>query len=127
MTTTAKRPVYLNLLQIKLPLPGMVSIGHRISGVLLVFAIPFAAHVLALSLEGPEGFAQAAALLAPWWVQAGLFLLGWGLLHHLFAGIRYLFLDMDRGVDLPTARRSAWAVAIGAPLATLFLVLGAWL
>lgn len=127
MTTTAKRPVYLNLLQIRLPLPGMVSIGHRISGVLLVFAIPFAAHLLVLSLAGAEGFAQAAALLAPWWIQAGLLLLGWGLLHHLFAGIRYLLIDMDFGVDLPTARLSAWAVAIGAPVATALLALGAWL
>ncbi len=88
MSSATKRPVYLNLVQIRLPVPGLMSIGHRISGVALVLAIPFLAHWFALSLAGAEGFAAAAAMLGGAPARLLLFLMAWGLLHHLFAGIR---------------------------------------
>jgi succinate dehydrogenase / fumarate reductase cytochrome b subunit len=41
-------------------------------------------------------------------------------MHHFCAGIRYLFLDMHKGIDLPAARASAGAVLIvSIPLAAL--------
>ena len=121
MASTTHRPVFLNLLQIRLPVPGLMSIGHRISGVALVIATPFLAHWLALSLSGPEGFMRAAAALQALPGKLLFFLMAWGLLHHLFAGIRYLLLDLDVGVDRPTARASAWAVLVAAPPAALLL------
>ena len=57
------RPVYLNLAKIKLPVPGLMSIMHRISGVLMVLAIPFVIYLMERSLSSPEGFAQAGAWL----------------------------------------------------------------
>jgi succinate dehydrogenase / fumarate reductase cytochrome b subunit len=36
----------------------------------------------------------------------------WGFLHHFFAGIRYLFLDLEMGVDKAAANRSAVSVMI---------------
>jgi succinate dehydrogenase / fumarate reductase cytochrome b subunit len=122
VSSTTKRPVFLNLLAIRLPAPGVMSIGHRVSGVALVVATPFLAHLLALSLRGPEGFAAAAAALDTGPARAAVVLLAWGLLHHLFAGVRYLLLDLDLGVELATARATAWIVLIGAPLAALGLV-----
>lgn len=119
MTTRAHRPVYLNLFQIKLPIPGIASIGHRISGVLLILSIPFAAHLFAQSLSGPEGYAKTVAVLSMGIVKLALFFLLWGLLHHLFAGIRYLLLDIDIGVEKESAHKSAWAVMIGAALVAI--------
>lgn len=119
MTTKAHRPLYLNLIEIKLPIPGIASIGHRISGVLLILTIPFAAILFSKSLSGPEGYAQVLTILEMGIVKLVIFFLLWGLIHHLFAGIRYLLLDVDIGLEKEHAHKSAWTVMIGAALVAL--------
>lgn len=109
-----KRPVFLELWRIKLPVPGILSILHRVSGVWMVLALPFAAILFHQALSGPEGFAAVAATLDNWLVKLILVVLAWAILHHLFAGIRYLLLDLGIGVDRLPARRSAWIVMIAA-------------
>ena len=64
-----KRPVFLELWRIKLPLPGFVSILHRLSGVLMVLAIPVGAMLLHHALSGPQGFAASTVFLAHWPVR----------------------------------------------------------
>jgi succinate dehydrogenase / fumarate reductase cytochrome b subunit len=56
-----------------------------------------------------------------------LFLLGisWAFLHHFFAGLRYLLLDLQLGIALAPARASAWAVLAASLVATV--AVGAWL
>jgi succinate dehydrogenase / fumarate reductase cytochrome b subunit len=44
--------------------------------------------------------------------KLALLVLLWSFLHHFCAGIRYLFLDIDRGVDLATTRRTSYAVLV---------------
>jgi succinate dehydrogenase / fumarate reductase cytochrome b subunit len=117
----SRRPVFLNLLQIRLPPAGIMSIGHRASGVVLVLCIPLLASLFGESLRGPTGFADSAQLLSGGWTRLLLLVLTWALLHHLFAGIRHLLLDLDIGMDKPVARQSAWVVMIAAPVATLVL------
>lgn len=118
------RPVFLDLWHIKLPLPGVVSILHRVSGVLMVLSIPVAAILFDQALSGPKGFAATAAFLDLWPIKLALLVLIWGLLHHLLAGIRHLTLDIGVGLDRPVARKTAWAVLVGAPvLLVLVLVL----
>ena len=120
------RPKYLSLpallFEIRLPLPGWISILHRISGALLFF--PFGAWLLYLldtSLSSEQGYLQATRYLAMTPVKLGMLLFVWAFCHHFCAGIRYLFLDLDKGVDLKTARLTSWLV-LGASL-----VLTAWL
>jgi succinate dehydrogenase / fumarate reductase cytochrome b subunit len=115
-----KRPVFLDLWRIKLPAMGLASILHRVSGVLMVLSIPLFAHLFHQSLEGPAGFAAASATLASWPVRLLLLVLAWSLLHHLFAGVRYLALDLGLGLEREVARRSA-QVVIGAAVAVLVL------
>lgn len=116
------RPVFLELWHIKLPLPGLVSILHRVSGVLMVLTIPFAAILLHQAASGQEGFESAAARLGSWWV--GLFLIGlvWSLMHHLLAGVRHLILDIGVGLERPVARRTAGFVLVAALAASLLLL-----
>lgn len=119
------RPVFLELWRIKLPLPGLVSILHRISGVLMVLSIPVAAILFHQALSSSEGFAATTAFLGSWPIQLALLVLTWSLLHHLLAGIRHLGLDIGVGLDRPVARKTAWVVLIGAPvLLVAVLVLG---
>lgn len=115
-----KRPVFLDLWRIKLPAMGMASILHRVSGALMVLTIPLGAHLLHQSLESPEGFAATAATLSSWPMRLVVLGLAWALLHHLFAGIRYLALDFNIGLEREAARRSA-QVVIGGAVAALVL------
>ncbi|NNG12249.1 MAG: succinate dehydrogenase, cytochrome b556 subunit [Halobacteria archaeon] len=112
MSSQQPAPVFLNLFRIRFPVAAVTSIAHRISGVLLFLFFPLLAWLLDLSLQGPEGYTQALELLQPLWVRLGLALIAWSLLHHLLSGIRFLLIDIDVGVSLRTARRSAWAVNI---------------
>jgi succinate dehydrogenase / fumarate reductase cytochrome b subunit len=126
MRTTENRPRFLNLLQIRMPIGAVASIAHRVSGVLLFLILPAAVFLLELSVRGPEGFDQARAILrAPLAQLLGL-VLAWALLHHLLAGIRFLLLDLEIGIERRQARWSAWLVNLGAPL-LLLLFLGTML
>ncbi|PQJ97383.1 succinate dehydrogenase, cytochrome b556 subunit [Chromatium okenii] len=116
------RPIFLNLWHIKLPPSGIVSILHRLSGVLMVLALPIVAILLEQALTTPDGFATTAAILNSWPITLALLLLLWSLLHHLLAGLRHLLLDLDIGLDRPVARRSAQMVLIAAPTFTVALL-----
>ena len=116
MTATTKRPVYLNLLKIRLPVAGFMSIVHRVTGVLMTLATPLLIYLLALSLRDADGFAAAAAFVAGVPGRLLLFLGMWALFHHLLAGVRYLLIDVDVGVDKPVFRQTAWGVLVAAPV-----------
>jgi len=115
------------LFEIRLPVPSWVSILHRISGALLFF--PFVAWVLYLldmSLRSPQGFDYVRQYAALPLVKLGLLVLVWAYAHHFCAGIRYLLLDIDKGVDLATARLTSWIVIIAALLLTLWVGTKIW-
>jgi succinate dehydrogenase / fumarate reductase cytochrome b subunit len=105
-----RRPKYLNVFQIRLPVPALVSILHRISGLLLFLALPLFLWMLQCSRASSDGYAQLASLLAHPVSKLGLLLLLWALLHHLCAGLRFLAIDLDIGVLLAPARAGAKAV-----------------
>lgn len=105
-----KRPKYLNLVQIRLPLPGWVSFLHRVSGAVLFLALPLLLSLFQRSLESPESFAAVRDGLSgplPKLILLGLL---WAYLHHFFAGLRFLALDLHWGVNLAAARKTSWAV-----------------
>ncbi|PAS96841.1 MAG: succinate dehydrogenase, cytochrome b556 subunit [Candidatus Dactylopiibacterium carminicum] len=123
------RPKYLNvfLLGIMLPVPGFVSIFHRVSGAGLFLCMPLLIWLFGASLGTPEQFsayrsAMEFSLLGLPLVKLLLLGLLWAYLHHFCAGIRFLLLDMHIGVDRAPARASAWAVF--AVSLTLTVVLG---
>jgi succinate dehydrogenase / fumarate reductase cytochrome b subunit len=125
MSAKKSAPKFLNLFLIKLPPSGIVSIGHRISGVLMFVCVPVIGYLFALSLESAQGFAQVRSWLASPAVILVTVLLVWSLSHHLLAGIRHLLLDIEVGVQRSQARASAWLVNLGALLLTaLYLVVG---
>ncbi len=113
------RPVYLNPLRIHLPVTALVSIAHRLAGLLLALLIPILLYLLQLSLQGPSDFEQATRWLRQDWVHLLLIMPIWALLHHLLAGLRFLLIDAGVGVDQGAARTSAKLVSIGALLLTV--------
>jgi len=124
------RPKYLNLqaliFEIRLPVTGWLSILHRISGALLFVALVWLLWTLDLSLSSEAAFEKIKHYSSLWPVKLSLLALVWAYCHHFCAGIRYLFLDLDKGVDLATARLTSWVV-LGVSLAmTAYFGLKLW-
>lgn len=115
-TIRKPRPKYLSLnallFEIRLPLPGWVSILHRISGLLLFFAVLWLLFMLDRSLASEQGFEAMRHYLGLVPVKLSLLALIWAYCHHFCAGIRFLFLDLDRGGDKATARLTSVAVLV---------------
>jgi succinate dehydrogenase / fumarate reductase cytochrome b subunit len=91
-----------------------LSILHRITGVLLSFGFLLLVYWLAAAAAGAGRYAEAVATLSSPLAQLVLFGAAFAFCYHLLNGIRHLVFDMGHGFELQTARRSGWAVAIGA-------------
>ena len=134
MSTAAakkRRPKYLSLsallFEIRLPVPAWVSGFHRISGALLFF--PFTAWLLYLldtSLASEQGYDHVRSYLSMPIAKLGLIVFIWAYAHHFCAGVRFLFLDLNKGIDLPQARSSSYLVFAASVLLTIFFAWRIW-
>lgn len=116
-----KRPIYLTLHQIKLPTSGWVSILHRLSGALLFLALPALLLMLQYSLRSIATYTQLMEVLNHPLIKFGLFVLLWAFLHHFFAGVRYLAIDLGIGSGLANSRTSSRLVLIISLLLTVLI------
>ena len=123
------RPGYRNvqitdLMRYRLPLPGVVSILHRISGALLFVFLWLILWLLQASVTDAARF---NALYASPLVKLIVFVLLWSLLHHLCAGIRYLILDVSHAAsELKTSRQSSAIVLVVSIALTLVIGIRLW-
>ncbi|MCS4532824.1 succinate dehydrogenase, cytochrome b556 subunit [Neisseria montereyensis] len=122
---TKQRPVFLEIPNIRLPIPGIVSILHRISGVLLFVTLPLLLYFLSGTLSQEADFETYRTIISNPLVKLLLIGLLWAYMHHFCAGIRFLFLDAHKGLELKTARKSAQIVFVTALVLTV--VIGVWL
>ena len=98
-----------------------LSILHRITGVVLSCCFLLLVYWLAAAAAGPERYARALETMGSPIVQMLLFGGVLSFSYHLLNGIRHLFWDAGYGFELPTARKSGWAVAIGSVVLALVL------
>ncbi|WP_137938722.1 succinate dehydrogenase, cytochrome b556 subunit [Chitinivorax sp. B] len=118
-----QRPKHLDLPKIRLPIPGIVSILHRISGAAMFLAIPFVICLFQGSLSSADQFEAYKAAVAHPLIKIMLIGLLWAFIHHACAGVRFLLLDMHKGTELHTARNTAKTV-IGISLVLTVVVGG---
>ena len=124
---TKPRPVYLNLVRIRLPLPGIVSILHRVSGaVLFLIGLPLLLAGVQASLASPESFAALRAMASGPLAKIILIGLIWGYIHHFCAGLRYLLLDIHQFIELKPARQSSVVVLACSLVLTLVIAVRLW-
>lgn len=103
-------PVNLDLLSIMsyyLPLPGIVSIMHRISGALVFVLIPLLLWMLQSSLASADSFATLQNCLQHPLLKLLLWAVVSALLFHLIAGIRHLLMDAGIGETIISAQIAA--------------------
>jgi succinate dehydrogenase / fumarate reductase cytochrome b subunit len=137
MTETApKRPEFRNISALtdlptyRLPPAGWVSILHRVSGALMFLLLPFIIWMFDMSVSSEISFAKfkyafnvGLGFLPGWFMKLVALALIWAYLHHLIAGIRHLYMDVQHAVSKEFGRSSA-LVTLGLSIA-LTLVLGA--
>ena len=121
------RPIYLNLMAIRQPLPAIVSILHRISGALLfAVGIPLLLWLVQTSLASDTGYATAFGPLSSWPGKLVLLAIAWAYIHHVLAGLRHLALDLHIGTDLAPTRTASAIVMVVALLLTLIVAVRLW-
>ncbi len=118
------RPVWFSPLQVWLPLGGVLSLLHRVSGLLLFLLLPLFLYTFGRSLVSQESF-DSLVQHPPFFIKLVAFVTTWSLLHHILAGTRLLLMDIDVGKKLDSARSSAKWVAWLELL--ILLLLGGWL
>ncbi len=120
-----QRPKNLNLLTIRFPIPAIVSILHRISGVILFLLIPFMLWALNLSLSSPNDFDNLHLFLSSPLMKLFLWSFLSAFIYHFFAGIRHLLMDVQVGDELKSGRLSA---KLTMAISIVFIILvGIWL
>ena len=119
---TRERPLSPHLQVYSWQITMVMSILHRVSGVILtVGAFGLAWWLLAVA-DGGEGYARVAAVTASPVGKFFLFGFSLALVYHLLNGIRHLLWDAGWGFEIPDVYRSGWTVAV----LTLALTAGIW-
>lgn len=128
---TRQRPGTMRLLdavKYRLPLAGVVSILHRVSGGLMFLLLPFIVWLLDTSLTSEityetftSAFVAGIGFVPGWFVKLVCLALIWAYLHHFIAGVRHLWMDMTHSVSKAQGRSSAVFTLVASVLLTVVL------
>ena len=119
------RPVNLNLFKFHFPIMAIVSVVHRITGVVIFLLIPLLLYTLHASLISLESFANLQKNLGHSFSKVIILAILACAIYHLFAGIRHLVMDLGWGEGKTVGRVTAWLVILLSIVAVVLL--GVWL
>lgn len=131
--TLKRRPEFRNihitqLSSYRLPPAGIVSILHRVSGVVMFLLMPFIIWMFDASVTSEVSYAQFRAAFAAgvgfipgWFLKLVALGLIWAYLHHLIAGVRHLWMDATHAVTKEFGHSSALVTLVLSVLLTLAL------
>lgn len=120
-----KKPVNLNLTSIRFPITAIVSILHRLSGLLLFFFIPLVLWLLNSSLVNEASFIQLSDGFTHPFAKFILWALWSAIIYHMMAGFRHLLMDVGIGETRKTSIFSAYLLM--AVTIALITLIGIWL
>ena len=118
-----ERPLSPHLQIYRPQLTAITSILTRITGNGLIAGAVLAVWWLTAAATGAEAFATADAVLTSWFGDLVLTLSAWALWYHYLAGLRHLWFDSGRGLDIPTAEKLGWGIIGGSILLTLLTII----
>ena len=120
-----KRPKNLDFSTLRLPLPAITSILHRISGVFIFAGVAVLLWLFSESMSSSEGFARVGSWLSMPITKILVWAILSGLLYHLIAGIKHLVMDLGIGETLSGAQTGARLVVALSIIA--IVASGVWL
>jgi succinate dehydrogenase / fumarate reductase cytochrome b subunit len=122
MATNTNRPTSPHLQVYKLPLTGIISITHRMTGVMLSVGLIFFVYIVYAVAGGSNTYTAMQALMSLWLVK----LIYWGFIYalffHLCHGVRHLIWDAGKSFDRDTLNRYA-LIELGCSLVLTLLTL----
>ena len=118
-----QRPVNLKITS--LPITAVVSITHRITGLVLFVGTGYLIYLLQLVLSSEEGFASAKQIMSGNIARIGLWLTLVALAYHVIAGVKHLLLDLHVGDTIRAARLGSWVTLIVTFVLAVFA--GVWI
>lgn len=122
---SSKHPTSPHLQIYRLPLTALLSITHRITGVILAFGCLVLVGVLAAAADSAEAYEAVLPHLSSWYGQ--VFLLGFlfALYLHFCNGVRHLIWDAGYGFELETVDLTAKiAIVVAIALTGLTWLIG---
>ena len=115
----SNRPLSPHLQVYKLPLTGIISITHRMTGVMLSVGLIFFVYIVSATASGQDGYAAMQAVMSMWIVRLMFWGFVYALFFHLCHGIRHLIWDTGKSFELETLNRYAM-IELGASLVLTF-------
>jgi len=115
-----ERPLSPHLQVYRPQITSVLSITHRMTGVVLALAAVLLTYWLASGAYGPEAFARSQALMESWFGRLVLFGFTFSLYFHMCNGIRHLGWDLGWGFELVKLRATGVLVILSAFALTVF-------
>ncbi len=115
----SNRPLSPHLQVYQLPLTGIISITHRMTGVMLSVGLIFFVYIVSATASGQDGYAAMQAVMSMWIVRLMFWGFVYALFFHLCHGIRHLIWDTGKSFELETLNRYAM-IELGASLVLTF-------
>ncbi len=118
-----ERPLSPHLQIYRKQLTAVTSILTRITGNGLIVAVVLAVWWLLAAATGPEYFATANAVVTSWFGDLVFAASAWAVWYHYLAGLRHLYFDAGKGLDIETAQKLGWGIIIGSVVLTVITIL----
>jgi succinate dehydrogenase / fumarate reductase, cytochrome b subunit len=113
------RPLSPHLQIYRRQITSVLSISHRLTGVVLTAGFLLLVYWLVALANGDAAYASATSLFASWPVRVVLFLATFAFFFHFANGIRHLWWDTGRGFEIPEVIQSGWLAIIVATVLTI--------
>jgi succinate dehydrogenase / fumarate reductase cytochrome b subunit len=117
------RPLSPHLQIYRWQVPMLTSILTRITGNGLIVAVALAVWWLLAAATSDASFAVADAVVTSWFGDLVFTAALWAVWYHFLAGLRHLYYDAGKGLDIPTAEKLGWACIVGSVVLTVITIL----
>ena len=117
------RPLSPHLQIYRIQITAVSSILTRITGNGVIVAVMLAVWWLLAAATSDDYFAVANAVVTSWFGDLVFTAALWAIWYHFLAGLRHLYYDAGKGLDIPTAEKLGWACIIGSVVLTVITVL----
>lgn len=118
-----ERPLSPHLQIYRPQLTSITSILTRITGNALIVATFLVIWWLLAAATSPEYFATANAVITSWFGDIVMTISLWAIWYHYLAGLRHLYFDAGKGLDIPTAEKLGWVLIFGSVILTIITLL----
>jgi succinate dehydrogenase / fumarate reductase, cytochrome b subunit len=117
-----ERPLSPHLQIYRPQLTSFTSIMTRITGNALIVSALLVVWWLLAAATSAEYYAIANGVLTSWFGDIVFTLSALGVWYHYLAGLRHLYFDAGKGLDVPTAEKLGWACIIGSVVLTVLTI-----